>query len=67
MYFKKTDRDFINERLENIENMIAEMKIIDKHYIKIKDEEIINLYDEKYSFLKVYIEDIKNTLNKGVA
>lgn len=64
MYFKKTDRDFVNERIRQVEDMISEMKILDKRYIKTEDEEIIKLYDEKYSYLKIYIEDIKNTLNK---
>lgn len=64
MYFKKNDRDFVNERLRQVEDMISEMKILDKRYIKTEDEEIIKLYDEKYSYLKIYIEDIKNTLNK---
>lgn len=64
MYFKKTDRDFVNERLGNVEDMVSEMKILDKRYIKTEDEEVIKLYDEKYSYLKIYIEDIKNTLNK---
>lgn len=64
MYFKKTEQDFVNDRLRRIEDMISEMKNLDKTYIRTEAEEIIELYDEKYSYLKVYIEDIKNTLNK---
>lgn len=65
MYLRKTDRTFIVSRIQKIKDMLAEIKILDKTYSNNKDEEIINLYNEKYSYIQIYLEDIQNITNGG--
>lgn len=65
MYLRKRDREFIASRFDKIENMVAEMKILDKRYVKTTDERILSLYNEKYSYLRIYLEDIEKIIGGG--
>lgn len=65
MYLGKNKREIINNRLQNIEDMVAETAILNKRYLmKNLSDETLKLYDEKSTYIKICVEDIKNTITK---